>query len=100
MDLGINIETIRLDRLSDADFKFRYSITADDKVTLTEPFYKTFGCLRDAIDYVRCFTNEVPFCIKCKSCLNESSVIPFPNPTMVKFHCRKCETTFLHPKDT
>ncbi len=84
-----DMDTIRLNRLSDPNFVFGYSIWADKQVMLREPNSALCANLRNAIDYARCFLKEMPFCIKCKQVLNEENLVGER-----RFLCWNCRTEF------
>ena len=90
-----NVDTIRLNCLSDPKFKFGYTIRADGQVVLESPNPALCANLRTAIDYARCFRGEQPFCIKCKNPLNESNMLW--NGGKTRYYCPKCDTSFNWP---
>lgn len=90
MNENVNIDQIRLDAISNPKFVFNYSVAQNGQITLREPMAGIFPNLRSAIDYARCCIGEVPFCIKCKSPLNETN--NYGNKR--RFYCPKCETAF------
>ena len=87
-----NIDTIRLNRLSDPKFKLSYSVHADGSVILKEPTAAICVNLAQAIDFARCSIGEQPFCIKCKNPLNEG------NNYEGRYYCLRCQTSFLWNK--
>jgi hypothetical protein len=106
------MDSIRLARLGDPDFEFKYSITADGKVNLSplaDPKKKdksrryntvTLDTIFSAVDFARCEQGENPFCIRCSRALNESHAGD-PDDDLEKarglkrFTCFHCKTSFL-----
>jgi hypothetical protein len=87
----VDIDLIRMDRISDPKFVFSYSIRADGKVILKEPASAVLNNLRSAIDYARCTVGEAPFCIKCKKALSEADTFM---SDANRFCCPNCQTIF------
>lgn len=93
-------DALRLDRLGDPKFRFKFAIKAFGGVELYEPVRQThFNNLREAIDFARAEQKEIPFCInpQCRTPVNESSVAQ--EASTFRWICVKCGTQFLTPKD-
>lgn len=92
-----HIDTIRLDRLADPEFKFVFSITAKNECNLQEPVRALCSSLRGAIDLARTTLKEQPACVRCTRPLNESNRTS-RHPDQWRYSCPNCATSFNVPK--
>lgn len=93
-----NIDSIRLDWLSDPKNQFRYRIHPDGRVVASgDRWVIQAETLRDAVDVARCAAGAVPECVACGIVLNEQHLTPDSERLGAprrRFHCPKCETDF------
>lgn len=82
---------IRLNRLGDPKFIFRYEVKADGKILVFSPMTGIWPSLASAIDHARCVLGENPFCIKCKTALHEGLTYPVGSK---RYECPSCGTHF------
>ena len=82
-----------MDRLSDPKFQFSFAISADGRCVLREDS-AILKNVREAIDFKRCKIGEQPFCLRCKTPLNETDY----DKQFDVYHCQICQTSFKWKK--
>lgn len=87
------MDSIRLDRLNDPDFKFAYAVRPSGEVLVSNPISALCKDFHYAIDKVRCHNKEMPACIKCSIPLNETNQTH--DGLAFRYDCKNCSTSFI-----